>query len=103
MPKTRLEIQAEFESLLGTNHVYFQPPETIKIQYPCIVYSTQTVQVMHADNMPWLHFPEYLVSYIGKDPDDPMIEKLMTIPGFMFDRHYVSDNLHHNVYRYTVY
>jgi hypothetical protein len=32
----RLQLQTLLETL--TEHVYFQPPENLKVQYPCIVY-----------------------------------------------------------------
>lgn len=103
MLKTRADVQAELESIMGNDRVYFQPPESLKIKYPCIVYSMQTVDRIFADDGPWIQFPEYLVSYIGKDPDDPKIAQLMETRGLAFDRHYVSDNLHHNVFRYMIY
>lgn len=103
MIKPRIEVQSILEELTNSDRVYFQPPESFKLKYPCVVYTLQTVERMHANDKPWLLFPEYLVNYISKDPDDPVIMKLMSARGFAFDRHYVSDNLHHNVFRYVNY
>lgn len=36
---TRLELQNKLEELLGSRHVYFQPPESVKMEYPAIKYS----------------------------------------------------------------
>lgn len=36
---TRLELQSKLVELLGSKHVYYQPPESVKIEYPAIVYS----------------------------------------------------------------
>lgn len=35
----RLNLHEEFATLLGSNNVYFQPPESVKLNYPCIKYS----------------------------------------------------------------
>ena len=35
----RLQLHEELCSVLGSRNVYFQPPETIKLTYPCIIYS----------------------------------------------------------------
>ena len=34
----RLELQNLLANLLGTNNVYFQPPPTVQMEYPAIVY-----------------------------------------------------------------
>ena len=39
---TRLELQNKLEELLGSRHVYFQPPESVKMEYPAIKYSMTT-------------------------------------------------------------
>lgn len=100
---TRSEVQHRLEELLGSDLVYFQPPESMKMRYPCLVYTIQSVDVTYADDSPWIIRDEYLVSSITREPDDPMVPKLIESKGFSFDRHYVADNLHHNVFRYTVY
>ena len=35
---TRLELQSKLEEILGSRQVYYQPPETVKMEYPAIVY-----------------------------------------------------------------
>ncbi len=37
-------------SLLGSDNVYFQPPPTVKMQYPCIVYKRDYLNTEFADN-----------------------------------------------------
>ena len=36
--------------IMGNNHVYYEPPEDVKIEYPCIVYSMVAPSVTRADN-----------------------------------------------------
>ena len=38
MAKTRLELQSVLEQTLGSRNVYFQPPASVKMKYPAIVY-----------------------------------------------------------------
>lgn len=101
--KTRLDVQAELEELIGSPNVYYQPPETLKMHYPCIVYTQQRVDRFYADDGPWVQFPEYLVNYISRNPEDAGLDNLMQARNLVFDRHYVSDNLHHNVFTYNIY
>ena len=46
----RLDLQKELEILLGINQVYFQPPATIKLSYPCIIYSIGIGNAKYANN-----------------------------------------------------
>ena len=39
MKRTRLTLQTKLEDLLGSKHVYYQPPENLKMEYPAIRYS----------------------------------------------------------------
>ena len=38
METRRLELDADLRALLGSTNVYFQPPETKKLKYPCFIY-----------------------------------------------------------------
>lgn len=84
--------------LLGSNNVYFQPPESVKIQYPCIVYSRDRVHMKYADNYRYFERQRYLVTYIDRNPDSEIPKKLRDLQGSSFDRHYTADNLYHDVY-----
>lgn len=99
----RLELQTLLEQLLGTRQVYFQPPESIKMKYPCIVYTIDDIPVEYADDYQYKTHERYLVTYITKDPDDSLVETLWKEKGFRFDRRFNSDNLHHFVYTFTFY
>lgn len=100
---TRLQLQARLEELLGSRNVYYQPPETLKMLYPCLVYNPQSVETVYANDDPYMTWDSYLVTSITKEAEDPMLEVLRSERGFAFDRHFVADNLHHNVFRLTIY
>lgn len=98
----RLDLNSLLKTLLGSNNVYFQPPESIKMSYPAIVYSRQDIVDNKADNKSYKHTNCYSVIVIDKDPDSEIPEKLLeNIPMCSYDRHYVSDNLNHDVF--TIY
>lgn len=99
MSKNRLNLQTELENLLGSKNVWFQPPESIKLKYPCIIYERSTGDTQFADNYPYRFTTRYTVTLITKDPDCPLIEKLCTsFPMIKYDRHFTSNNLNHEVY-----
>lgn len=99
----RLELQELLEDLLEDTSVYYQPPESIRMKYPCFVYSIDLYPTLPADDFNYMKTERYLVTYIDRNPDSGMPDKLLSTKGFRFDRHYVVDNLHHNVFTYTFY
>ena len=81
-----------------TNHVYFQPPENVKIEYPCIIYRRSTANTQHADNKPYVFARFYQLTIIDKDPDSELVAKVAQLPTAAFDRHYTFENLNHDVF-----
>ena len=47
----RLELHNILVGLLGSNHVYYQPPESLKMEYPCIRYNRSNINSGRADNI----------------------------------------------------
>lgn len=94
----RLEIQALLEKLLGTRNVYFQPPATVKMSYPCIVYQRDYQTTTFADNKPYRHSKRYLVTVIDRNPDSLIPDTIASLPKSSFSRHFVTDNLNHDAY-----
>jgi hypothetical protein len=95
----RLELQALLVGLLGSNNVYFQPPPTVQMVYPCIVYKRDDVHTEFADDKPYSIEKRYLVTVIDPNPDSPLHEALAQLPKCRFDRFYTADNLNHDVFR----
>lgn len=94
----RLDLQALFEALLGSRNVYFQPPASVKMQYPAIVYSRSNIVNHHADDSVYRQLPVYEVTVIDRDPDSDIMWKVSRLPHCSFDRHYTVDNLNHDVF-----
>lgn len=97
----RLELHEILCNILGSRQVYFQPPESVKMKYPAIVYSRARFSERYADDNTYIRLPAYEIIVIDKDPDSKYIELLAALPLCTYDRHYVSDNLHHDVF--TIY
>jgi len=94
----RLELQALFETLLGTGNVYFQPPTEDEIQYPCIVYQLYKAKSEFADNAPYRITSSYQVTVIDADPDSQIPAKIAALPMCLMNRFFVVNNLNHTVY-----
>lgn len=97
--RTRLTLQTRLEDLLGSNHVYYQPPENLKMEYPAIRYSKSDEEDIYANNIKYLSMSVYDLVVIDKKPDNPVIKKLLELPYSEFDRHYVADGLNHDIIR----
>lgn len=95
--RTRLELQSKLEELLGSRNVYYQPPESIKLEYPAIVYSKSMIRSRFADDAAYSNFRSYQLTVIDKKPDNEVIDKLLTLPMCSFDRHFKLENLNHDV------
>lgn len=100
---TRLELQSELERILGSGNVYFQPPEGYKLSYPCILYEKSSVRSIYADDVTYLKHPTFTVTVIDRDPDSDIPDRLLSLRGAKFDRHFTNDNLHHNVISLTLF
>ena len=95
--KTRISLQRKFEDLLGSKNVYFQPPESLKMKYPCIRYSLSDIDKRPGDNIAYSMTNCYDVIYISEDPENEVVRKILEMPMSSFDRHYISNNLYHDV------
>lgn len=92
----RLELQQKFEDILGTRNVYFQPPETMKMQYPCILYFKTSVPFRYANDEIYKYDQGYTVTYVDKDPDSELPFILMkSFRHSKIDSFYKSEGLNH--------
>ena len=94
----RLELQSLLEGILGSRNVYFQPPESVKLSYPCIVYRRSTSATKFADNGTYCYKIGYMLTVIDRNPDSTIPNTIAMLPLCKFERHYTKDNLNHDVY-----
>lgn len=101
---SRLDLDTKLREIIGNNgKVYFQPPESIKIDYPCFIYSLSDIKQKQADNLNYLNSKEYTVNYISRDCDDKMLDNLLedrsTEYLFVFVKRYAKNGLYYNVFK----
>lgn len=77
---------------------YFQPPESIEMNYPAIVYSLDDIDKTYANDGVYLSNRRYAVTVIDKDPDTSLVRKVTNLPMSRFDRHFKKDNLNHYIF-----
>lgn len=92
----RYKLQKVLEAICPD--VYFQPPETTRLIYPCILYNWDFSDVMFADNVQYVSTRRYSVTVIDKNPDSFIPIELGKMQMCMFDRFYTEDNLNHWVF-----
>lgn len=98
MARPRIELQNLLRDILGSDQVYFQPPENIKMQFPCIIYKRDYVDSVYAGNNPYRNVKRYLVTVVDRNPDSPIPDKIAALPMTRFNRFYTADDLNHDVY-----
>lgn len=94
----RSELSALLKQILGSDQVYFQEPENVKMLYPAILYSRDDINVKHADNRPYALTKRYQVTVISRDPDSDIPDKIAALPLCSFSREYKAQNLYHYVF-----
>ena len=94
----RLELDAILRQFLGNNHTYFEPPASVRMKYPCVRYSRSKIDTRFADNSPYLKRKRYELILIYEDADSDLPDELSNYLTVSHDRHYVAENLHHDVF-----
>jgi hypothetical protein len=92
----RLQLHQLLETF--TEHVYFQPPTNIVMEYPCIVYRRDFADTKFADDKPYDHRLRYQITIIDRDPDSEIPAKVAAMQMSLFNRFFTVDNLNHDVY-----
>lgn len=99
---SRLELHEELCEALGSRNVYFNPPESVKMQYDAIRYGLGTADLKRANNAIYRMTKQYEGVVISRDPDttipDQLIQRFEMIS---LGRPYTADNLTH--YPFTLY
>lgn len=98
----RLKLHDELCTILGSRNVYFQPPESVRMQYDAIRYALSGKDIKRADNRLYLSTNEYEGVVITRDPDTTIPDHILShFEMCSFGRPYTSDNLNH--YPFTLY
>jgi len=97
MAKNRYTLSRELHDILGSNNIYYNPPESQKMNFPCIVYNRTYINDIKADNIKYLDYTTYKIIVISKSPDHPAIKKILQIPMTRLSANYVKDGFYHDV------
>jgi hypothetical protein len=102
----RRELQLVLEGYFGLDtrvadaslHVSYQPDEKSQIKYPHIVYSRDPAYKVRADNIAYRRVDKYVVIYIDRDADSPIVDELDKRPYTSHKASFVEDGLNHYVF-----
>ena len=97
----RDKLEAIMEECEEEPHLYFQAPESVKMEYPAIRYNLSTLTSDYADDTPYHNTVSFEITYITRSPSSKVPHRLLKEPMLAFDRHYRADNLYHYVYMAT--
>jgi hypothetical protein len=95
---SRVNLHYVLTDILGSNYVYFQPPESIKLEYPCILYERVRFDGKYANNKKYAKTTRYQVTVIDLDPDSDVLTHILDLPLCSHDRHFAKDGLNHDVF-----
>lgn len=92
--------RSDLQTILMTicNNVYYQPPESVRMTYPAIVYERRLIDNIHANDNVYGQKKSYEVTVIDKNPDSMIVDRVSKLPYCSHNRHYTADNLNHDVF-----
>lgn len=93
----RKTLQTILENILGSREVYYNPPESIKMSYPAIVYSKEQLDSKFANDGKYLNNTSYSITLMSRIPDDPIAKKILNLPLTSYNKTFVSENLYHEI------
>lgn len=98
---SRAQLHQILTAIPGVKSVWFQPPPTVEMIYPAIVYRRVNDDTSFADDRPYRITRRYQVQVIDADPDTVIPDEVAKLPMCISDRDYTVNNLNH--YNYNLY
>lgn len=97
--KSREELQALLEDVLGSKNVYHQSPPNTGMKYPCIVYRFVRPKVSHADNKPYIVTGRWEIHHMYKQSKNSLLTKMLfAAPYVIHDDQLVKDGVYNDYY-----
>lgn len=98
MAQSRSDLSDILHKIQGNDHIYYQPPESIKIEIPGIIYSKSDIDVIRADNRMYINHDKYTLICLSLTSDNPVVKLLIErLPMCSYDRSYTKNNVYHDV------
>lgn len=98
MRNSREHLQEFLEEMLGSDNVLFEPPENVKLSYPCILFKRDNIDNTFANNNVYNQQYSYQVTIIEYDIDTELVDKFTKLTNCKFDRTYSMGDLVHTVF-----
>lgn len=99
LPQKTDELVEKCYKLPGVNHVYFEPPEDLRMQYPCIRIKRVNADSTYASNKVYKIDDRYDLIYITREPDSTLVHDILwTFEKVRHTRSYTANNLRHEQY-----
>lgn len=90
----RVDLQHELESFIS--NVYYQPPSTIKMTYPCIVYFKNSKSTERANDSRYLGTQGYQITLMEHNPDSEIADDIEGhFEHCAISQYFTVDNLNH--------
>ena len=96
---SRLELQTMLEDILGSRNVYYQPPSSVTMNYPAIVYAIDGIDNSFANNQVYSQSYSYQITVMAEDPDSEIVETISKLPKCRYVRQFASDGLNHTIFK----
>lgn len=98
----RLKLQLILESIDPKAKVYYQPPSSLSIVYPCMIYKDAPSHINRASDGLYRYVRCYELSYISKSPNMEISKEILSRFNYSkMNSSYVSDGLIHSIF--TIY
>lgn len=76
-------------------NVYYNPPASIQMRYPCILVQLDDMLHGHANNRVYKRDNRYSLIVIDRNPDSDLMRKVDDLPMTSMGRSYIADGLWH--------
>lgn len=80
-------------------NLYYQPPDGMRVEYPCIIYGLVDMETKYADNNPYTVTKMYKITIIDKNPLSDIVGAVALLPLCKFNRFFAADDLNHFIFK----
>ena len=77
---SRPNLQEVLEHIPGVSKAYLNPPESVKMTYPCIRYSLKDIDTKHANDLAYSKKRCYELVLIHEDPNNTVVDEILSLP-----------------------
>ena len=83
--------------ILGSENVYYEQQEDVKLKYHCIVYKLATPSTMKANNHLYFYMDCYELTVITEDPYNTIAKQILEKFTYASSKgRYIGDGLYHD-------